>query len=99
MSTSPCPPSVTLLLEALRTVIDPEIGLDIVTIGLIYDVRMNNDIATVTFTLTTRACPMGAHITQGIERALNGVPGVAGVKTNLVWEPCWHPGMITEVPC
>jgi metal-sulfur cluster biosynthetic enzyme len=89
-------PSDAVLRDALRTVIDPEIGLDIVTVGLIYDVELNADVARVTFTLTTRGCPMEQHISQGIVRALSSVPGIASVDLNLVWDPRWHPGMIQE---
>lgn len=85
-----------LVWEALSTVIDPEIGLDIVTLGLVYELEALDDAVRVTFSLTTPGCPMEEAITSGVINAVSAVPGVAHVLPNLVWEPRWHPGMIQE---
>ena len=87
-------PLIELLWRQLAKVIDPEIGLDIVTIGLVYGVEIEDDVAWITHTLTTRGCPMERLITDGIRAAALEVDDVCGVETTLVWEPAWHSGMI-----
>ena len=82
------------LWQALATVIDPELGLDIVTLGLVYGAGVDGATATVTHTLTTPGCPMERIITEGIRRAAGAVPEIEHVETRLVWDPAWHAGMI-----
>jgi metal-sulfur cluster biosynthetic enzyme len=89
-------PRLDAIWQALRMVIDPEIGLDIVTLGLVYDVTVENDVARVTHTLTTPGCPMERVITEGILDVLGTVENLAAGETRLVWDPAWHPGMIAQ---
>jgi len=85
-----------LILETLRQVIDPELGCNIVDLGLIYNVRIDGPSVSVAMTLTTPGCPMHESISQGVQTALLGVDGIADVDVQVVWDPPWHPSMMTE---
>lgn len=87
-------PRTDAIWQALGTVIDPELGLDIVTMGLVYEVELEGDVVRVTHTLTTPGCPMEGIITQGIRDALAQVEGIREVETQLTWDPAWNPAMI-----
>lgn len=85
-----------LVLEALREVIDPELGVNVVDLGLIYDVAVTPDTATITMTLTTPGCPLHASIRSAVEQAIGHYfPDIQEVAVDLVWEPRWRPEMIT----
>lgn len=85
------------VMEALRNVYDPELGINIVDLGLVYAVAINADgYVTVTMTLTIPGCPMHESIGDGVGAALWSVPGVSGGEINIVWEPRWDPAMMSE---
>lgn len=85
------------VIKALQTVVDPELGVDLVNLGLIYGVDMDDDgNATVTMTLTTMGCPISAVLQQMIESALKKIAEVKSVKIKLVWSPAWTPERISR---
>lgn len=84
------------VLDALRQVLDPEIGMNIVDLGLIYDVKIAGSEVRVAMTLTTAGCPMSESIRSGAELALLNLPGVTAAHVELVFDPPWHPGMISQ---
>ncbi len=79
------------VVDALRNVIDPELGLDIVNLGLIYGVEVDGDQVHVTMTLTTPGCPLHDSMVKGAEMAVKRIPGVESASVELVWEPAWTP--------
>jgi metal-sulfur cluster biosynthetic enzyme len=83
-------------LDGLRTVEDPEIGCNIVDLGLIYDVGISGGNVSVKMTLTTRGCPMHEVIAEGARNALLDLPGVKDAQVQVVWDPPWRPSMMTE---
>ena len=82
--------------EVLRQVIDPEIGMNVVDLGLVYGVDVEDGRVQVTMTMTTPACPLGESIAAEAEAIVRqSVPGVTSVTVDLVWEPPWQPSMMS----
>ncbi len=78
------------LLGALEQVIDPELGVDIVNLGLVYDVELDDaGVAQVTMTLTSMGCPMAGVIVDQVQSALSDLPQVKETKVDIVWTPPW----------
>lgn len=88
------PPTVDQVKLALRRVKDPELNLNIIDLGLVYDIAVNDRAVTVDMSLTSPACPSGPQLMGDTERAARAVPGVKDVVVNLVWSPMWSPDRI-----
>ena len=88
--------TVEELRDALNTVEDPELGMGIVDLGLVYDVAIDGAKATVTHTLTSMGCPVGPMIQEGIHEAASRVPGVEDVEVELTWDPPWSPERMSD---
>ena len=86
----------TTALDALRQVIDPEIGCNIVDLGMVYSVQINGGCVRVIMTLTTPGCPMSESIAAGVQNALLALEPVTGAQVELTFDPPWHPAMMTE---
>lgn len=96
MNASSIHPLVPALLDAFGRVYDPEFGVSIRDLGLIYDIAVDDEAAvSVTMTLTSMYCPAGEVILGGIRAAAEAVPGVARAQVELVWEPVWSPEMLS----
>ncbi len=90
------PLTETDILDALRQVIDPELGQNIVDLGLIYSLNITGAKILVTMTLTTPGCPMHESICWGVKCALLNLEGVDDAEVELVWDPPWHPSMMRQ---
>jgi metal-sulfur cluster biosynthetic enzyme len=82
--------------EALEEVIDPELGLDFVSLGLVYDVEIESSDVYITFTLTTPACPIGPQVSEQMKEFVGDLDGVVGVHPKMVFDPPWSPEMMSE---
>ena len=90
------PVTEALVLETLRQVLDPEIDCNIIDLGLVYGVAVDGTTVRIQMTLTTQGCPMHESIAWGVKAALLNVEGVEAVEVEVVWDPPWHPSMMTE---
>lgn len=88
--------SEQLILTALKHVLDPEIGVNIVDLGLVYEVKVENGDVHIRMTMTTPGCPLHESISKGAEEAVRQLPGVENVKVDLVWEPAWTPERMSD---
>jgi len=89
-------PSREEIIDALRVVEDPELGMDIVELGLLYDVEVEGPKVRVEYTLTSMGCPVGPLIEQQIAEAVDDIEGVGEVETELTWDPPWSPEKMSE---
>jgi metal-sulfur cluster biosynthetic enzyme len=97
---SPAPtgaaPTPEDVMDALSNVIDPELGLDFVELGLIYGVEVNDGNVNVTFTLTTPGCPIGPQVTEQIDEFVGELDGVKTIESQMVFTPPWSPEKMSE---
>ena len=89
-------PSKEEVLEVLRQVEDPELGMDIVDLGLLYDVEVEGPKVKIIYSLTSMGCPAGPHIAGDIDRAAREVAGVEEVDLVLTFDPPWTPDRMSE---
>ena len=82
--------------DALRDVIDPELGLDFVELGLIYDVEIAGGMVQVTYTLTSPGCPIGPQVSEQIEEFVGELDGVEDVQSTMTFSPPWTPERMSE---
>jgi metal-sulfur cluster biosynthetic enzyme len=84
------------VVEALKDVYDPEIGINIVDLGLVYNAEVKDHEVDVEMSLTSMGCPAGPMLVQQVEEVVGGLEGVEKVKVNIVWSPAWNPSMMSE---
>ena len=89
-------PTLEEVEDALSNVIDPELGLDFVELGLIYGVEIDGGTVNITFTLTTPACPIGPQVSEQMQEFVGELPEVTEVVTSMVFTPPWSPEKMSE---
>jgi len=91
------PPVATeAIVDALRTVLDPEVGINVIDLGLVYGIEATAHEIRLTMTMTSSACPLGAYLQESAERAIRArVPDAKTIEITLVWQPAWDPSMMS----
>ena len=89
-------PSVDDVNDALSNVIDPELGLDFVELGLIYDIEVDGSEVNISFTLTSPGCPIGPQVTDQIREFVGELDGVTAVNPTMTFNPPWTPDLMSE---
>jgi metal-sulfur cluster biosynthetic enzyme len=89
-------PTVEAVEEALGNVIDPELGLDFVELGLIYSIEVDGGDVHVTFSLTSPGCPIGPQVSEQIEEFVSELPDVESVESSMTFSPAWTPDRMSE---
>lgn len=84
------------VLEAMKAVADPEIGMDVVNLGLVYDVEINGDRVYIKMTMTAPTCPVTPWILAEAQRVVEEIQGVEAADVELVWEPPWTPSLMSD---
>jgi len=85
------------IIDALRSIYDPEIPVNIYDLGLIYDLQIDDDaVAQIRMTLTSPACPVAGALVSQVQERVQNVPGVSAADVELVWDPVWNPAMMSE---
>lgn len=90
------PVTVDDVREAIRVVVDPEIGISIVDLGLVYDIAVEDGVAKVTYTLTSMGCPVGPLIEAQMQQVVSLLPGVESSEFTMVFKPPWTPEMMSD---
>ncbi len=85
-----------MVYDAIKTVIDPEVGFDIYSLGLIYGVKVEGSHVKVTMTLSTRGCPLHEMMKQWTKEAVEKIDGVESCEVEIVWEPAWNISMASD---
>lgn len=94
----PAAPTEDAIRDALRCVVDPEVGLNVVDLGLVYGIEVSAERIGVRMTMTTPACPVSDTLVESARAAVRAAaPGVSDIEIALVWDPPWNPNMMSEI--